>query len=471
MADSEKARLYKRLVSGASEWQVLERMRVNGFWPYGKGLPHDPPTETKERHEIETEILKLRSTASAVKDPEKALAEERKRRWNESKKRRAEAKAKRIEAARKRREAYALVRRNNVVHLGRGVSAGLQDTHVEVHALTQRGLPVLATGNDIAKQMGISLGALRWLTYHRSSATVVHYRRFEIPKKTGGTRAISAPQARLAAAQRWVFANILMKLDTAPPAHGFVRHRSIVTNATPHVGRAVVVNLDLKDFFPSITFRRVKGLFRKMGYSEHAATVLGLLCTEPPRVATELDGKVYHVALGDRVLPQGACTSPMITNLLCRRLDKRLTGLAQRHGFAYTRYADDLTFSGDKTTATGRLLRSVREILKNEGLTENPSKTHVMRKASRQEVTGVVVNERLSVARDEYRKLRAILHNVVKHGLESQNREQRKDFEAHLRGRVEFVCMVDPERAVKLRAMLKQALTRDPGFAGTPTQA
>src|SRR5207244_7518772 len=135
---------------------------------------------------------------------------------------------------------------------------------------------------------------------------------------------------------------------------------------------------------PSITFRRVKGLFGSFGYSEHVATLLALLCTEPPRVPAELDGKVYHVALGDWVLPQGACTSPAITNALCWRLDRRLTALAKRHGFTYTRYADDLTFSGDRPAAVGRLLRSVRSIIETEGYSEHPRKTRVMRRSRRQ---------------------------------------------------------------------------------------
>jgi len=158
-----------------------------------------------------------------------------------------------------------------------------------------------------------------------------------------------------------------------------------VSNAAPHVGRAVVINLDLKDFFPSITFRRVKGLFHALGYAEHPATLLAWLRTEPPRVAAGWDGKSYRVALGKRALPQGVCTSLAIINALCRRLDRRLVGLARRHGFTSTHYADDLTFSGDADRAVGRLLRSVRAILIAAGLTEHPRKTSVMRRASRQE--------------------------------------------------------------------------------------
>jgi hypothetical protein len=141
-------------------------------------------------------------------------------------------------------------------------------------------------------------------------------------------------------------------------------------------------------------------------------------------------------------------------------LDRRLTALAARHGYAYTRYADDLTFSGDNPKPVGRLLRSVRSILESEGLTEHPRKTKVMRRSRRQEVTGLTVNARPTVSRKEIRELRAILHNASKHGLQSQNREQRPDFAAYLAGRVEFVCMVDPARAARFRAMLAQVLHR-----------
>src|SRR5262245_54014562 len=458
MAEDEKAKLYKEIVQNADERTILERMRLHGFWPADRGLPADPPQETQERTQIEGELFRLRREHSVVRDPEKALAQERRRRWEESKQRRAAAKLQRQQEATRRREAWAKHRAANLVNTGAGVSAGFQKTTSDAGLLKQRNLPVLHTGRDVAAAMGITLPSLRWLTYHRKSATLVHYHRYSIAKKTGGVRYISAPKAALAQAQRWVFVHILSRLEVEEPAHGFVPCCSIVTNAAPHAGRQVVINLDLKDFFPSITFRRVKGLFEKLGYSEHVATVFALLCTEPPRVATELDGKVFHVALGQRVLPQGACTSPAITNALCRRLDRRLSGLAHKHGYAYTRYADDLTFSGDNTKAVGRLLRSVRSVLTEEGYAEHPRKTRVLRRSRRQEVTGVTVNVRPTIAKKEIRLLRAILHNVARHGLASQNRDNHPDFAAHLRGRVEFACMVDPRRGAPLREALKQAL-------------
>lgn len=460
MAYDDKAKLYKTLVASTNEHTVLERMRVNGFWPRYQDLPRDPPQEVAERAEIEAELTKLRAQATAVHDPEKALAEERQRRWEASKKRRKESKAKRAAEAKQRRETYAAFRATHVVHLGLGVSAGLEGAQSDVAKLSTRGLPVLHDSTDVAKALGVSLPMLRWLTYHRRSAAMVHYRRYDIPKKTGGVRHISAPKPRLAAAQRWVFEKVLGKLETAPSAHGFVKYRSLVTGATPHVGKAVVLNLDLKDFFPSITWRRVKGLFVLWGYSEHVATVLALLCTEPPRVAATLDGKMYHVALGERVLPQGACTSPAITNLLCRRLDARLAGLARRFGYVYTRYADDLSFASDTGRDVNVLRWAVRKVLVAEGFTDNPSKTRVMRASQRQEVTGLVVNKKLTVTREYYKNLRATLFNCAKHGLASQNRDGHGDFAAHLRGKVEFVASVDPVRGAALREALTVALAK-----------
>jgi retron-type reverse transcriptase len=457
--EKEKAQLYRRVTQQANEFAVLQRMRTLGFWPPGEPLPEDPPEESAERARLEAELAKLRQGLATVKEPEKALAEERRRRWEESKKRRAEAKQRRAEAQRARRAAWDAHRAGTIAHAGPGVSAGLQDTSPDLAALARRGLPELRTAADLAAAIGIELKVLRWLTYHRRGAAVVHYHRYEIAKKGGGVRCISAPKPALDQVQRWVLENILRRLEPEPQAHGFVPGRSIVTNATPHAGKAVVINLDLKDFFPSITFRRVKGLFQAIGYGEQVATTLALLCTEPPRVPVELDGETFHVALGARVLPQGACTSPDVTNALCRRLDRRLLGLARRHGYDYTRYADDLTFSGDNPRVAGRLLRSVRAIVGAEGLTEHPRKTRVMRRGGRQEVTGLTVNDRPTIGRREVRTLRAILHNAARFGLESQNRAGLPDFAAYLKGRVEYLCMVDPARATEFRAAFLLALS------------
>lgn len=460
MANDEKAQLYKQIVTQTDEYTLLERMRELGFWPSGQGIPEDPQEELDEQRELYIGIDVLRKEAISAKDPEKALALERKRRWEESKLRRAAAAAEREAKRQERRKEWDAERSTTVVHAGLGVSAGLQGMGSDQSRLESLGLPVVHMASQLAGAMNIPLSKLRWLTYHRSGAAVVHYHRFEIPKKTGGTRLISAPKTALAQAQRWVLDTILSELDIEDTAHGFVRGRSIVTGAAPHAGRAVVINLDLKDFFPSITFRRVKGLFASFGYGEQVATVLALLCTEPPRVATELDGKIFHIALGQRQLPQGACTSPALTNLLCRKLDRRLSGLCAKLDFAYTRYADDLTLSGDDRTSVYSLLRLVRRIVKEEGFVENQAKTRVMHRGRRQEVTGLTVNETPNLSRKERRRLRAVLHNVARDGLEHNNRYDHPSFEAYLKGRVAFATMVDPERAPIWRSALDRALKK-----------
>ncbi len=458
MATDEKSALYKQLVEQADPWLVLERMRELGFWPEDESIPEESPPAAKERVRLDDELQRLRSKGTTVADPDAALQKERIRRWKESKKRRALARADRMAEAKKRAEAWATWSKVSYVHAGAGVSGGLEGRDSDAARLARHELPLLSRPEELADAMGVPLQKLRWLTFHRRSVTLVHYHRFAIPKKTGGQRQISAPKPALARAQQWIHDNILARVAPEDPAHGFVPGRGARTNALPHVGRAVVVNLDLKDFFPTVGFRRVKGLFAQLGYAESVAVVLALLCTEPPRVQAEIDGRVLHVALGDRVLPQGACTSPAITNCICRRLDRRLRGMAAHSNFTYTRYADDLTLSGDDPGRLGGLLGAVRRVVGEEGFVVNEAKTRVMRRARRQEVTGLVVNDKVGLSRKQRRTLRAMLHNVARNGLAAENRHGHPKFREYLQGMVAYVSAVDPDNAGRWRAALRDAL-------------
>ncbi len=452
--------LYKRLAR-LDDQIVLQRMKALGYWPIADGLPPDPPDEAAERKQIEAELARIGRSALTVDDVQAALKAERARRWEESKKRRALRKAQADADRRARRDAWQAHKLATIVHAGSGVSDQLNDAQSDAQKLTRAGLPVLHSASDLAAALGISIGKLRWLTYHRRGATLVHYHRYEVPKKTGGVRAISAPKPALDACQRWILA-MLAPLGTSAQAHGFVAGRSTLSNAQNHVGRALLVNLDLKDFFPSVRFTRVRGLFRAFGYSGAVATLLALLTTEPPRIAGAIAGdplkRRFHIAIGERQLPQGACTSPLLTNLICKRLDARLAGLARRAGFVYTRYADDLSFSGPDRSLLGPLLGAVRRILHAEGFTEHPDKTHVMGQAQRQEVTGLVVNTAVGLKRDDKRRLRAMLHNAARTGLDAQNRAGHPNFQSYLRGWVAYASMVEPERAQEWYAALARAV-------------
>jgi retron-type reverse transcriptase len=219
-----------------------------------------------------------------------------------------------------------------------------------------------------------------------------------------------------------------------------------VTNALPHIAKDVVINVDLEAFFPSIRFGRVRAFFRRLGYSGAVATLLALLCTECPRKKVVYDKITYYVATGPRGLPQGACTSPAISNQIARKLDRRLSALMTKLGFAYTRYADDLTFSATPghRTKVGYLLTRVRHICADEGFQLNPKKTRVQRPETRQSVTGLVVNVTPAVPRDLVRKVRAILHRASTEGLDAQNREQHPNFRGWLEGMIAYVAMVKP---------------------------
>lgn len=259
-----------------------------------------------------------------------------------------------------------------------------------------------------------------------------------------------------------------MHIPAHPAAHGFVPGRSVAGHAAAHAGAATVVRFDLEDFFVSLPAGRVYGIFRLAGYPEAVAHLLTGLTTNavPPGAWADIpvpDGGAdprllrAHRTLGRRLaaphLPQGAPTSPLLANLCAFTLDRRMAGLATRLGATYTRYADDLVLSGDRRLARGatRLTETVAAIAAAEGLRLNERKTMVMPAAGRQRVTGVVVNVHPNVARDEYDRLKAILHNAARHGPESQNRDHHPDFRAHLLGRIAWVASLNPSRGVKLR--------------------
>ncbi|MBY0229934.1 MAG: reverse transcriptase family protein, partial [Gemmataceae bacterium] len=296
----------------------------------------------------------------------------------------------------------------------------------------------------------------RWLAYHRDAATKLHYRRFVIPKRGGGERAIWAPMPLLKAAQHWILRNVAERLPVHGAAHGFLAGRSILSNAAAHPDARIILKMDIKEFFPTVSLTRVKGIFRKAGYREQVATLMALICTEAPREVVERDGKTWYVSLGPRCLPQGAPTSPALTNTLCLRLDRRLAGLAAKLGWRYTRYADDLTFSlpdGHKDEPkTGPLMGFVKRIVAAEGFAVHPDKTSVRRKGGRQQVTGLVVNGGgpPRVTRDLKRRLRAAAHNLARgKGL------KEGETPARLEGFAAYVHMTDEKLGGKLLAAFR----------------
>ncbi len=417
--------------------QVIDRTMV--------GLGLISPEELARIHKVGKEMGELTGTVrSFVKKVEEAVQRSRQDRQRIKERKIAEAKERRE----KRTREIEQRRQSDIVFLGRGVSKGLADRRSNVEKLQANSFPILSNPAEVARGLGLTVSKLRWLAFHSEASTTSHYITFCVPKKSGGVRQLAAPHRMMSAAQYWILENILNKLPVHDAAHGFVIGRSTVTNAEPHVGADVVVNADLSDFFSSITFYRVQGVFRSMGYSPAVATVLGLLCTECPRQKVDYAGETYHAAIGPRSLPQGACTSPAISNLISRRLDSRLNGIALKLKWNYTRYADDITFSasGEHAEKTGYVLARIRHICQDEGFAVNEKKTRILRGNTAQSVTGIVVNDRPGVPRRTVRRLRAILHRARFEGLERQNRDNHPHFESWLQGMIAYVNMVNPDQ-------------------------
>ncbi|HYF47768.1 MAG TPA: reverse transcriptase family protein [Planctomycetota bacterium] len=327
------------------------------------------------------------------------------------------------------------------------------------HVLAKYNLPQIRTPEELALWLAVPLKTLVWLAdyyddlWQEPARKKNHYHYKKVQKRSSGVRLIEAPKAILKTIQKRILHEILDHVPAHPAAHGIRKGSSILSNASPHVGKKVVIKVDLADFYPRLVMKRVKAMFRAMGYNVEMCAWLAKLCTNKAGYDRDLPQFYYR-----RHLPQGAPTSPALANLCCFGLDVRLSGLAKKFNATYTRYADDLTFSGGEDLAsperTAALLWAVRKIIRDERFYANALKTRVLRKGTRQIVTGVVVNQKLNVSRSEFDRLKAVLTNCVRKGPATQNRHKHPNFKAHLQGRVAHVTRLNPARGAKLQRLL-----------------
>lgn len=268
----------------------------------------------------------------------------------------------------------------------------------------------IKTRNDFAKFIGVKLQTLTYLLYIKKIDNC--YNTLEIPKKNGDTRTICVPNKNLKKVQKKLYNKLSTYYDeiktqnnfTSKISHGFEKNRSIVTNAEVHKNKRYVVNLDLLVFFPSINFGRVRSYFIKNNYFEindDIATILAQL--------TCYKG----------TLPQGASTSPLIANMICNIMDIRILKIAKKYRLDYTRYADDLTFSTNNKYFLNdydKFLEDIKNIIHRSEFELNSKKTRLLFSNSRQEVTGLVVNKKISVPKEYYKNTRAMAHSLYKNG-------------------------------------------------------
>lgn len=326
--------------------------------------------------------------------------------------------------------------------------------------LEARGLPIASAPAHLVELFDLTLPKIAWLTSRfvpggrPPSTKQAHYVFHWKAKRTGGARLIESPKPLLRDVQTRILREVLDRVPVHPAAHGFTRGRSIRTNAVPHCGHAVIVKWDLEDFYASVRFNRIVAIFRSLGYSREAAIWFASLTTSAIPADLPFPESGAHAIdpyLG-RHLPQGAPTSPALANLSAYSLDVRLSGLAKSFGGVYTRYADDITISGDEAFARSlkTFIPLVQQVIRQERFRVHPKKRKILRRSARQTVAGVVVNAKPNMRRDEYDRLKAILHNAKRHGAATQNRNDHADFAAHLRGRIAHLAMLNPARGEKL---------------------
>ncbi len=320
----------------------------------------------------------------------------------------------------------------------------------------------------LGQWLGVSDGGLWRLTrpsawQRRLHLGDQHYRYTLLAKRGGGWRLLEVPHPYLLNLQRQLLDDLLDRIPPHEAACGYTRERSVIDHARAHAGQDVVLKFDLRDFFSCVRASRVHALFVTLGYADAVAAALTSLCTtaapEPVLRRMFEEGQLTWPQLQrlrDPHLPQGAPTSPALANLCAFRLDLRLDGLAHVLSANYTRYADDIVISGGRHlgAALPRIHAWVGRIALEEGFALNDRKTRCLTAGQRQTVCSIVVNQRPNLARPEFDRLKAVLHQCVVHGPASQNREGLPHWRDHLLGRVAWVAQLNPAKAQRLRRLL-----------------
>ncbi|MBP8967414.1 MAG: RNA-directed DNA polymerase [Paludibacteraceae bacterium] len=320
--------------------------------------------------------------------------------------------------------------------------------------LTSKNLPVIFSLKHFSLLIGMELSDVIKIIHNRN----YYYSFYLIKKKKGGYRRIVAPFKKLKLMQSWIKENILDKLEVSQHATGFIKGRSILNNAKSHENNDVILNLDLSNFFETIVERRVYGIFSSLGYSKNLAVEFAKICTAqmPKEKYDEIDpekqeyfNKLYR--LKESVLVQGAPTSPTLSNLICRRLDLRLSMLANKLGLIYSRYADDITFSGKASNLPS--IELLKKIIEDENFEINWEKVGKYKKGQRQMVTGLLIDGKVRVPKSFKKEIYRHLHFCSKYGAFSHfqricpDKAYRKEW---LLGKIYFVYAIEPEEAKKM---------------------
>ncbi|EMC2815624.1 TPA: retron St85 family RNA-directed DNA polymerase [Klebsiella aerogenes] len=303
------------------------------------------------------------------------------------------------------------------------------NTHQGKYTQQLLSLPILENVDDLSQSLRLPKEVISKFSFNNDR----YYHRIEMEKKSGGIRHIESPLKELKAIQRWVLRYILDKLSPSSFAKGFVRKKSILDNAKPHEGNQYVLNLDLKDFFTTVQASHVYTLFKNIGYNNNIAFILTSFCTK------------------SGYLPQGAPTSPALSNLVCLRLDHRISTYCKKRALTYTRYADDLCISGNKILILQKASYLIKDIICDEGFTINSKKEKFLGPKVRREVTGLTVTPKITISKKNYCLYRKRIYDLVR--TETPNKHEI------IKGILSFVRSIDKDKGKKLSLFYQNQIT------------
>lgn len=309
------------------------------------------------------------------------------------------------------------------------LDSGHDNVYIEKHLtvaynLYKKDLPIIYDHKHLSYLVGYTPEYL----LKASNSPKNFYRYYKISKKNGGYRNIAEPLPNLKAIQRWILEEILYSCKTSEFAKAYKKNISLRDNAKFHRNQKKVLTIDIENFFGMIKREDINIFFVSLGYPKEVSTILTNLCT--------LKGS----------LPQGAITSPALSNIVMKEIDKRISSFSLKNKIRYTRYADDLTFSGDFNP--GKVIKFVSNVLNSKGFKLNPKKTRVRLPHQSQEVTGIIVNEKMQVSRKARNELRKNIYYIKKYGLDSHLDRVEKDkipYIRHLLGIANHICFINPK--------------------------
>lgn len=298
-------------------------------------------------------------------------------------------------------------------------------------------LPIIRNLDELSNETHLS----KYTLYQLSMNSDFHYYTYTIPKKNGNERLINQPSRRLMGLQSWILRSILDKIYTSSGCKGFEKGTSIYDNAKVHIQANVVLTMDIKDFFSSINFDQVYNVYKIIGYNSLVSRIFTNICT-------------YN-----NVLPQGSPCSPKLANLVCWQLDKRIQGYVGQLGIRYSRYADDLTFSGINPNRISKIIPFVSKIINDEGFQINSNKTRIAGPSRAKIVTGLIISgDRIGIGHKKYSELRAKIYHLI-----FSNKKEKIELFNEIKGWISYMNSVDKRRLIILKKYIEKLYKKNKG--------